>query len=50
MQNGIPIAEMIGEDALSDLAGRFYAKVRRDPLIGPAFNRAIDDWDEHSRV
>ena len=47
MQNEIPIDAMISEEALRDLVGRFYAKVRRDPLIGPVFNGAIHDWDEH---
>ena len=37
----------ITEEALGRLVGRFYARVRRDPLIGPVFNGAIDDWDEH---
>ena len=48
MRNDIPEHdEPITEEGLRDLVGRFYAKVRRDPLIGPVFNRAIDDWDEH---
>ena len=25
----------------------FYAKVRRDELLGPVFEARIDDWDEH---
>ncbi|MBX7489792.1 group III truncated hemoglobin [Qipengyuania sp. GH25] len=25
----------------------FYSEVRTDPLIGPIFNHAIQDWDEH---
>jgi hemoglobin len=37
----------ITEEALAALVGAFYAKVRRDPLVGPVFNRAIEDWDEH---
>ena len=32
---------------MRDLVGRSYAKVRCDPLIGPVFNGAVDDWDEH---
>ena len=48
MQNvNPPLDEAIAEDRLRDLVGRFYAKVRRDPLIGPVFNGAIEDWDEH---
>ena len=37
----------IDEEALKVLVDTFYAKVRQDPLIGPVFNRAIDDWPEH---
>ena len=39
--------EGIDEDSLRALVDLFYARVRRDPLIGPVFNRAIDDWPEH---
>ena len=37
----------IDEDSLRALVELFYARVRRDPLIGPVFNGAIDDWPEH---
>jgi len=37
----------ITEVALVRLVDRFYAKVRHDPLIGPIFNGAVHDWDEH---
>jgi hemoglobin len=37
----------ISEEALGRLVGRFYARVRQDPLLGPVFNGAIDDWPEH---
>ena len=39
--------QAITEEALGRLVERFYARVRRDPLIGPVFNGAIDDWPEH---
>lgn len=39
--------DRITEDALGELVQRFYAKVRQDPDIGPVFNDAIHDWDEH---
>ena len=39
----------ITEPAIAALVDRFYEKARRDPLIGPVFNAAIDDWDEHLR-
>lgn len=37
----------IDEMAIATLVDRFYAKVRRDPVIGPVFNQAVDDWDAH---
>ncbi|MGH7110967.1 MAG: group III truncated hemoglobin [Stellaceae bacterium] len=37
----------IGETDIALLVDRFYAKVRRDPIIGPLFNEAVADWDEH---
>ncbi|MBL8644683.1 MAG: group III truncated hemoglobin [Rhodospirillaceae bacterium] len=37
----------VTEDKLADLVARFYAKVRRDALIGGVFNRAVGDWPEH---
>ena len=32
------------------MVDRFYAKVRRDPVLGPVFNPAVSDWDEHQRT
>jgi hemoglobin len=40
----------LDEAALALLVDRFYEKVRRDPLLGPVFNAAIDDWDGHKRL
>ena len=37
----------ITEERLRVLVDLFYARVRRDPLIGPVFNDAIDDWPGH---
>jgi hemoglobin len=37
----------ISEADLALLVDRFYARVRRDGLIGPLFNAAIHDWPEH---
>ncbi|MDT9600576.1 group III truncated hemoglobin [Sphingosinicella rhizophila] len=47
MTDGTPIYDGIGEEALEALVDAFYAKVRRDPLIGPVFDHAIQDWPEH---
>lgn len=35
------------EEDLERVIPAFYARVRADPLIGPIFNEAIDDWDHH---
>ena len=37
----------INEESLRYLVDAFYAKVRKDPMIGPVFNAAISDWSEH---
>lgn len=37
----------ISEESLKTLVDTFYAKVRRDPVIGPVFNSAVADWPEH---
>ena len=47
MDDVLPRDDGITEERLALLVDRFYAKVRRDPLIGPVFDRAIDDWPEH---
>lgn len=40
------IAE-IDDAGIEALVRRFYAKVRQDPEIGPVFNAAVEDWEEH---
>lgn len=37
----------ISEAQISALVDTFYAKVRRDPEIGPIFNAVVDDWPHH---
>ena len=38
----------ISDTTIPVLVDRFYAKVRRDPVLGPIFNTAIGDhWPEH---
>lgn len=37
----------ITEAMIKVLVHTFYARVRSDPLLGPIFNRAIEDWDAH---
>jgi len=37
----------LDEDVLRDLIHSFYAKVRRDAVLGPIFAARISDWDPH---
>lgn len=37
----------IAESTIRNLVQAFYARVRMDPVLGPIFNDAIDDWDTH---
>lgn len=37
----------VTERMIESLVHAFYGKVRGDPALGPIFNRAIGDWDEH---
>ena len=39
--------DAITEEAIGPLVERFYARVRKDALLGPVFDGAIDDWPEH---
>ena len=38
---------VIEEAQLERLIPHFYGLVRTDPLLGPVFNEAIDDWPVH---
>lgn len=41
-------AASLNEKNIATLVDRFYARVRRDDLLGPVFNAAIGDhWAEH---
>jgi len=37
----------VTEAEVGELVRRFYGKARRDPLIGPVFEAAVEDWPEH---
>lgn len=39
--------QTISEEEIAELVDRFYAKVRKDPEIGPVFNEAVADWSHH---
>lgn len=37
----------ISEEDIDRLVPAFYDRVRADPILGPVFNQAIDDWPLH---
>jgi len=51
MQTPHPQSPGIGagvtETMIRDLVHAFYARVRRDAVLGPIFDARIDDWDAH---
>lgn len=44
---GPGVAAGVTEQMIHDLVHGFYGKIRRDPALGPVFNRVVGDWDEH---
>ncbi len=43
-----PVASVIDDATISRLVRAFYARVRKDPDLGPIFETAIGDhWDRH---
>ncbi|MCV0382631.1 MAG: group III truncated hemoglobin [Erythrobacter sp.] len=38
---------VVSEAEIAQVVPAFYAKVRKDPMLGPIFNDAIADWPEH---
>lgn len=47
--DGRPLPEGLDEAMIGAVVDEFYARVRRDPLIGPVFDAAIapDQWPDH---
>ena len=39
--------ELPTEAQIAELVPAFYARVRRDVVLGPVFAAAVEDWDEH---
>ena len=42
---GTPVG--VTEGMIHDLVHGFYGRIRKDPALGPIFNRVIQDWDPH---
>lgn len=40
-------ANDLDPEQITNLLSVFYERVRKDPELGPVFNRIVDDWDEH---
>jgi hemoglobin len=40
----------IDEAAIEALVQAFYGRARLDPELGPVFEAAVHDWEEHLRV
>jgi hemoglobin len=40
----------VTEDRIEQLVRAFYAKARADDLIGPVFDGAVKDWEEHFQL
>ena len=45
-------SEALSDESLPSFLDAFYAKVRRDPALGPVFSAAIaaEDWPAHLRT
>jgi hemoglobin len=43
----MPDPQLCTEEEIATLVQRFYARVRRDPQLGPLFNTRIHDWPAH---
>ena len=42
-----PVHDEIDEEMIHRLVHRFYGRVRGDAVLGPIFERVIQDWDTH---
>lgn len=40
-------AGSITPEVIASVVDRFYARCRADPVLGPIFERHVQDWDEH---
>ena len=38
---------VVSEDTIRRQVHTFYARVREDAVLGPVFDDAVEDWDEH---
>jgi len=43
----MPRSELCTEDEIAHLVHGFYARVRKDGVLGPIFDAHVHDWDTH---
>jgi len=41
------LRDIISKEDVRFLVHTFYAKIRKDEVLGPIFNGIIEDWDHH---
>lgn len=41
------VAVGLDEARITQVVHAFYARVQRDPVLGPIFEDKVEDWDEH---
>jgi len=46
-RQGPGVAAGVTEALIQDQVHTFYGRVRKDPALGPIFDRTITDWDHH---
>ncbi|TAJ72006.1 MAG: group III truncated hemoglobin [Phenylobacterium sp.] len=44
---GPGVAAGVDEALIARQVHAFYGRVRKDPALGPVFEAAVEDWDEH---
>jgi hemoglobin len=40
-------SDLCTDEEITSMVHTFYAKVRRDDMLGPIFNTHVEDWDHH---
>ena len=47
LRQGPGVAVGVTEAMIRDQVHAFYGRIRKDPALGPIFNRVLEDWDVH---
>ena len=46
-ENNMANIDLCTDDEIAVMVRAFYADIRRDDVLGPIFERHVDDWDRH---